>query len=460
MKNKIFYGWYMLAGMTLMYTATNGVAMYAFGVLRKIQAVQSPNFGLDSATQAALPALLFMVVAFTSPVVGSLLDRYSPKIIISIGAIMAVILTFLHQFMDSYNGLRVIYAFFAIAMSFAGIISFMFLINRWFKKHIGLAAGILLVGSSLGSLIFPRIVAAAGDWRVACNWLGLAAAAFLIAPLLLIKNSPEEIGETQDGNSELKIKNLKLKTANAASEAENTEGPVFDSKTKKSKLKKTNNGERGFLNDGAIASQSMPYASEGITLGEAIRSKSFYLVLVVTGALWFCINGYIQNHAFFMTDLGKNAGETAAVIGTFGMTAIVGKLLFGWLADKFERRFIMIGSIGLMGISILLLKMCQGNQAFLMPFAVVFGMGFGGAFSMIQIWVADIYAGKNFGSILGVVTMIDTIAGSIGMITLGNMRKSAGTFDGGFNLMLGLCAVALVATFLVKKPEKKTPSVF
>ncbi len=433
MKNKIFYGWYMLAGMTLMYTATNGIAMYAFGVLRKMQAVQSPAFGLDSATQAALPALLFMVVALTSPVVGSLLDRYSPKLIISIGAILAVILTFSHQFMDSYNGLRVIYAFFAIAMSFAGIISFMFLINRWFKKNIGLAAGILLIGSSLGSLIFPRIVVAAGDWRVACNWLGLAAAAFLIAPLLLIKNTPEEMGETQDGSSELKIKNEELKITQNGNYTE---------------------GSQNFLNDGLIASQSTRYAAEGMTLGEAIRSTSFYLVLVVTGALWFCINGYIQNHAFFMTDLGKTAGETAAVIGTFGMTAIVGKLLFGWLSDKFERRLIMVGSIGLLLISILILKMCQTNAAFLTPFAVVFGIGFGGAFSMIQIWVADIYAGKNFGSILGVVTMIDTIAGSAGMITLGNMRKSMNTFDGGFNVMLGLCAVALVATFLVKKPVK------
>jgi MFS transporter, OFA family, oxalate/formate antiporter len=436
MKNKIFYGWYMLAGMTLMYTATNGIAMYAFGVLRKIQAVQSPNLGLDSATQAALPALLFMVVALVSPIVGSLLDRYSPKLIISIGAILAVVLTFLHQFMDSYNGLRVIYAFFAIAMSFAGIISFMFLINRWFKKNIGLAAGILLVGSSLGSLIFPRIVAAAGDWRVACNWLGFAAAAFLIAPLLLIKNTPEEMSETQDGlpNSKLKIKNEELKTVSKGGYTE---------------------GGQNFLNDGLIASQSMPSANlEGLTLGEAVRSTSFYLVLVVTGALWFCINGYIQNHAFFMTDLGKTAGETAAVIGTFGMTAIIGKLLFGWLSDKFERRYIMVGSIALMLISILILKMCQTNSALLMPFAVVFGIGFGGAFSMIQIWVADIYAGKNFGSILGVVTMVDTIAGSAGMITLGNMRKSMNTFDGGFNVMLVLCAVALVATFLVKKPIK------
>jgi MFS transporter, OFA family, oxalate/formate antiporter len=436
MKNKIFYGWYMLAGMTLMYTATNGIAMYAFGVLRKIQAAQSPNLGLDPSTQAALPALLFMVVALVSPIVGSLLDRYSPKLIISIGAILAVALTFLHQFVDSYTGLRVVYAFFAIAMSFAGIISFMFLINRWFKKNIGLAAGILLVGSSLGSLIFPKIVVAAGDWRLACNWLGFAAAAFLIAPLLLIKNTPEEMDETQDGlpNSKLKIQDENLKTVPKGVYTE---------------------GSQNFLNDGLIASQSMPSENlEGLTLGEAVRSASFYLVLVVTGALWFCINGYIQNHSFFMTDLGKTAGEAAAVIGTFGMTAIIGKLLFGWLSDKFERRLIMVGSIGLLLISIFILKMCQTNSGLLMPFAVVFGIGFGGAFSMIQIWVADIYAGKNFGSILGVVTMVDTIAGSAGMITLGNMRKSMNTYDGGFNVMLVLCAVALVATFLVKKPLK------
>ena len=204
-----------------------------------------------------------------------------------------------------------------------------------------------------------------------------------------------------------------------------------------------------------VSTAAAAATAEGITLGEAIRSKSFYLVLVVTGALWFCINGYIQNHAFFMTDLGKDASQTAAVIGTFGMTAIIGKLVFGWLADKYERRLMMVGSIGLMLVAILLLKMCQTNQGFVMPFAVVFGIGFGGAFSMIQIWVADIYAGKNFGSILGVVTMVDTIAGSIGMISLGNMRKTAGTFDGGFNVMLALCAIALVATFLVKKPTEK-----
>jgi MFS transporter, OFA family, oxalate/formate antiporter len=404
MKNKIFYGWWMLLGMTIMYSATNGIAMYAFGVLRKMQSTQSPNFGLDTQTQAILPMLLFLAVAVVSPFIGWALDRYNTKSIITVGAILAVILTFSHQFMTSYANLCLIYVFFAVAMSCSGIISFMYLINKWFRKNIGLAAGILVVGSSLGGIIFPRIAASAGDWHIACNWLGIAAIICLIPPLFFIKNNPIEIGETPDGL------------------------PIND-----------------------IGRDGIYSVSTGLTLKDALKTPTFYLVLVVTGVLWFCINGYIQNHAFFMTDMGKNPQETAAVLGTFSMLAIGGKLLFGWLSDKYSRQYIMAGSIALMLISIFLVKQSIGNASFISPFAMVFGLGFGGAFSIIQIWVADIYAGKNFGAILGVVTMIDTIAGSAGMITIGSMRKASGSFASGFNLLLVLCIIALVCTFLVKK---------
>jgi MFS transporter, OFA family, oxalate/formate antiporter len=405
MKNKIFYGWIMLFGMFLMYSATNGIGMYAFGVLRKMQAA---SFGLDAQSQATLPAILFLVVAFVSPFVGWLLDKYETKKLISAGAILVVFLVFAHQYTTTYKELVVIYSLFAIGMSLAGIISFMYLINKWFRKNVGLAAGLLLIGSSFGGIVFPKLAAAAGDWQTASVWMGGLGAIFLLVPLYFIKNTPEEMGLTPDGLPVL---------------AQNTEG----------------------------GASQMP---EGITLKEALKTPAFYLVLLVTGSLWFCINGYIQNHAFFMTDLGKNASETAGVLGTFSMMAIIGKLLFGWLSDKYPRNYIMISSISIMLISILILKMCQANPSLLTAFALVFGIGFGGAFSIIQIWVADIYAGKNFGSILGVVTMVDTIAGSAGMILIGSMKKSSGSFGGGFNLMLGLCVVALISTFLVKKQVK------
>jgi MFS transporter, OFA family, oxalate/formate antiporter len=402
MNNKIFYGWWLLLGLFFMYSATNGIGMYAFGVLRKMQIA---TFGLDPQSQAVLPSILFLTIAIVSPIIGWMLDRYDTKKMITVGAIGAVLITFLHQYMPNYAGLMAIYVFFAVAMSLSGIISFMYLINKWFRKNIGMAAGILVVGSSLGGIVFPRIAAMAGDWKVASTWLATTAAVFLLPPLFLLKNNPQEMGLTPDG--------LPLS-------ASNTEGGV---------------------------------AKTGISLTEAFRTPSFYLVLVVTGILWFCINGYIQNHAFFMKDLGKNDIETAGVLATFSTMAILGKLLFGWLSDRFQRNYIMALSIGLMLLSIFFLKMSLTDMSKVTLFALIFGIGFGGAFTIIQIWVADIYAGKNFGSILGVVTMVDTLAGSAGMITVGSMRKGAGTFDGGFNLMLGLCALAFVCTFLVKKPK-------
>jgi sugar phosphate permease len=414
MKNT-FYGWFLLLGLFLMYTATNGIGMYAFSVMRPMQA---QAFGLDPKSAAALPGILFLTVAVISPFVGLMLDRFNPRLLISIGAISVVLLAFVQQFITNYSGLVIFYILYALAMSFAGIISFMFLLNRWFRKNIGLAAGILVVGSSLGGIIFPRLVAMAGDWQTACVWLASVGAFFLLPPLFLVRNKPSDMGLQPDG-------------------ARNTEGV----------------GDKVLFAEFAVASTE-PIDNQGITLAQALKTPSFYLVLITTGVLWFCINGYIQNHGFFMADLAKDKAASAAILGTFSMMAIVGKLLFGYLSDKFPRNLIMILSIGLMALSIFVLKIAMGNQSLLIPFALVFGVGFGGAFTIIQVWVADIYAGKSYGSILGIVTMVDTLAGSAGMILLGSMRKSSGSYASGFDLLLMLCLVAIVCAFLVKKQVK------
>ena len=386
-----------------MYAATNGIAMYAFSVMRPLQI---KVFGLDPQSAALLPTVLFLTVAVVSPFIGGMLDRLDPRKMIAIGAFSVVALTFLQAFIPNYAVLIVFYALFGISMSFAGIISFMFLINRWFAKYKGMAAGILLLGSSLGGLIFPKIAASTGvDWQMSCLYLGIVGAIFLLPTLLLIRNKPEDMGTFPDGN---------------AYWAENTPPQYLD---------------------------------QNITLSAALRTPTFYLVLVVTGVLWFCINGYLQNHGFFMKDMGQDTVSAAKVLGTFSMMAILGKLSFGFLSDKFERRYIMILSIVIMAISVFLLKQTLSNPTLLSTFAFTFGIGFGGAFTIIQVWVADMYSGKSFGAVLGFVTMVDTIAGSAGMITLGSMRKSAGTFSGGFDLLLGLCLAAIVCAFFVKKPK-------
>ena len=98
-----------------------------------------------------------------------------------------------------------------------------------------------------------------------------------------------------------------------------------------------------------------------------------------------------------------------------------------------------------------MLHTLSASALLLNAFALVAGFGFGGAFTVIQVWVAGIYGGKRYGSVLGVVTMIDELAGSAGALALGTLRKASGNFKSGLDLMLILCAVAVVSALLVRR---------
>src|ERR1700749_1404771 len=96
---KIFYGWFMLAGLTLMYATTNGVGAYALTVMRPLQI---KSFGLDAQRAAFLPALLFLTIAIASPFVGRLLDKFNPRTVIATGAFGATGLIFLQAYITGY----------------------------------------------------------------------------------------------------------------------------------------------------------------------------------------------------------------------------------------------------------------------------------------------------------------------------------------------------------------------
>ena len=397
----------MLAGLTLMYATTNGVGAYALTVMRPLQI---KSFGLDPQSAAFLPTLMFVTIAVTSPFVGWLLDRWNPRTIIAMGAFGATGLIFLQAYITSYSALCVFYVLYGICMSLCGIISFMYLVNKWFHHYKGLATGIVILGSSLGGIIFPRIAVMAGsEWQKACMFLGIMSAIFLLPTLLLIKAEPAAIGTVADGR--------------LFPERPNTQPGKPD-----------------------------------LSLGDALRSYVFYLVLIVTAILWFCIKGYLQNHGFVMKDLGQTPATAAALLGYFSVMAIAGKLFFGYLSDRITKEYIMVSAICIMAAGFFMLNTLTASIFLLKAFALVAGFGFGGAFTIIQVWVASIYSGKRYGSVLGIVIMIDELAGSAGMIVLGTLRKASGSFKGGLDLMMALCVVAIVSALLVRYSRKEGSS--
>lgn len=398
MKN-FSYGWVVLTGLLFMYAASNGIALNTIPLFFP-EIIK--EFSIDQADVQRGPALLFLLIALLSPLMGYLLDRFNARLLITVGAIGLVLDILFFSRVASYQQFLIFYVAYSFFLTLCGIISSMYLVTHWFQRHRGKAVGILLLGSSLGGAVFPPL---AGKWIKTMGWhaaagqLGIIAAVFLIVPLFFIRNKKR---------------------------------PEFTASF--SSLKTQMFGD--------------------ITLKQAASTPTFYFLLVGTSVLWFCINGIINNNALYLSDLGLDSKQAGAIIGLFFTCSVAGKLIFGFLSDYFSKKNIMLLAIANLFAGAVLLKMTVQDPSLLKAYAICFGIGFSGAFTMIQLLVAELYQGKNYGTILGVVTMVDTLAGSAGALVLGILRKTSGSYLSSFTLMIALCIIAFIATTFVR-PKRR-----
>jgi len=388
---KFNYGWVVVGSLFFMYAISNGFTLNTLPLFYKSI---STELGIDSEAIQRGPSLLFVLIAFMAPLMGRLLDKYPARLLITIGALGLVADIFFFSFIKSYPQFIIFYVIYSLFLSFGGIISSVYLITKWFQKDRGKAIGVFLVSSSVGGALLNPL---AGKWIKELGWhqaalqLGFIAAAFLLIPLLFIRDKKIEAQQrtTDDFNSD-------------------------------------------------------------ITLKIATRTPTFYFLLVATGVMWFCIYGIITNQPLYFADLKLDPAQSGKIIGTFFTFSILGKLIFGTLSDYFSKKKIMLLAIITLTVGSVLLILTATNQALLMPYAICYGIGFSGVFTMIQLLVAELYQGRNYGSILGIVTMVDTLAGAAGAYVLGAMYKSQGSYSGAFMVMLVLCAISLIATSLLK----------
>jgi sugar phosphate permease len=404
----IFYGWYVLLSLFLIYAVSNGVGLYSLPLLLP---EMGKEFQLGPKAASELPGLLFLTTAVMATIVGRLLDKFGARWLIVTGGIGLLATIACLPYVSSYKQLVAFYVFYAIFISLSGIVSSIYLLNRWFSRYKGLAIGIFLAASSMGGVFFIQIAKAhlAEGWRAAATWMSVFAAIFTLIPIFVLREKPADKNTIIDGREDTVA-------------LQNTEKSVLGN----------------------------------VSLGQALKMPLFYLVTLTTCILWFCINGFMQNQGFYYKDLKIDAATGANIATLFSVCAILGKLLFGYLSDRFDKGTMMLAAIVCLTMGCVLLKLSASNTAYLTPFALIFGLGFSGSFTMIQLWVARLFYGNSYGSILGVITMADTLAGSYGIVKMGAMREKQGDYIGAFILMILLCGVAVVSTYLVKRIAANT----
>ena len=194
-------------------------------------------------------------------------------------------------------------------------------------------------------------------------------------------------------------------------------------------------------------------AYSGPSLLDAIKSPIFYLLAFATATLWFCLVGVLQHQAIYLgQDLGIDKSQIPLVFSVFFWAGIVGKAGFGYLSDRLNKVHVMLGSVINLIVGLTILRALDADStAMVFAYAVVYGFGAGGAFAMIQLVIAEHFAGPAYGKILGTFTFVDTMAGALGTQVIGMMRVASDSYIPAINMMIGACVAAALCVIAIDR---------
>jgi MFS family permease len=199
-----------------------------------------------------------------------------------------------------------------------------------------------------------------------------------------------------------------------------------------------------------------PQPGTEVKIKNILKNPNFYLLAIGSMCSIAAVGGVNQHFKLYLRDLSFTQGQAANVISIVAIMSLAGRVIMGWLADLFPRKYVMIFIYLLVGCSIplLLLPDFQGR---LYVFAAIFGIGLGGDYMIIPLMAGDLFGVRVLGRVMGIILVADGIAESAMPMLVGNLYQVASD-----NYIIGfivLICVALTGAFIVSfLPKNKKES--
>lgn len=416
--NNRFYGWVVLAGALSMLISMVGNIVVSYSVFLP---EMCDSLGWSRSALSGPFSLFWVISGFLGPLAGMTTVKFGPRKNIITGNIVMVLGAAL---MSRVSEVWQVYFFFSIIIgagqAFGSFIAANGLINNWFRRRRTLAITLLSACGGIGGLLFPPLITfLMGKFGWQNAWLtaaGIHLILGLFVPVLLIRDTPKEMGQVPDGE-------VAASPAVPAESLSPVKSRVFETPT-----------------DWEIRS--------------VFKNRPFWMMVTFSASIMFTVNFVSLHMVAYLKDTGYTAMEAATGIGAFNALNIVGQLAGGTLASRFEGRRIALVSILGAGAGVLQLMSVGVLPTLYLP-AVVCGMSCGGVQVLIPIMLANYYGRKNYPKILGWVTPMVTTFSSISPILAGYIYDSTGSYLTVFILTLGFLGVGALATFFTRPTVKK-----
>jgi MFS family permease len=413
-RDGIFYGWVVLAiafiTLVLGYTIRNTFSVFYPTIVEE--------FGWGRGNTALMFSITIIVYGMVAPLAGGLVDRFGPRRILPVGAVIVGCgVALCSQATRQWH----FYLFYGVmgatGLSLMGWTPMSAIVSNWFTKRRGLAFGVLAAGFG-GSLVMASVVQfliSTFGWQIAYVIMGLSLIV-IVVPLcgLLMYNSPREKCLLPDG------------IPTSSQKPENTNSPNISVEPEGSRPVKW-------------------------TLQRAIRTFHFWLLFLIA----FCFLGLaetiaIAHQVFFFRDVGYAPMPAAYIYSVFGVTFVIGNLC-SFTSDRYGREKVFVSGCVLSAVAVCLLFLIKDTSqpwmAFL--FAVLIGLGMGAGGPVLFALVADFFEGRYFGSILGMVVFGFSLGGAVAPWFAGFMHDKTGSYFSTYLVLLGSLLFSILLMWLI-----------
>ena len=393
---KVFYGWFVVGGSIVGLASGWSALFFTLGAFIRPLA---ETFGWQRGQISVGFTIVSLTAVVVSPLLGILVDKYGARRVL-LPSVAMLGLVIASGFSLTANLWHFYLLWFGVAFLGAGTspLTYSKLIVKWFDKRRGLALGIGLAGVGIGSAVLPHVVqgiTSVFGWRAAYLVLG-AFVLFLSFPILFrwIRDDPHDMGLEPDG----------------------------------------------LVSDGEAAA-SPRKATSGFSAGAAAKQKAFWLMIGLFAMVGLITSAIIAHLIPLMIDRGASPAQAATAQSLLGISLIFGRVLAGYLMDRFFAPRVAVAF--LLGPLVGLTLLASGVAGLPTFFAsILVGLATGAEFDVMSYLTSRYFGLRSFGQLYGYFFSVFQLGAAFGPLLMGYAFDLTGQYLVALWVLVGATALA------------------
>jgi len=309
--------------------------------------------------------------AVVAPLTGMLFDRLGPRWICAPSLlIVSVALASLAALTPNLWHLYAIFVVVGMAMPGTSAVVYSRAVSSWFDRRRGTALAIMMSSAAIGTIIGPPIADALVrhlGWRAAYLVLG-GTGVFVGVPIV--------------------ARSVKLRPA-------------------------------------AIVGPRVHDAD--MTVGDALSSRAFWVMISAVCGSTIAVSGTMVHLAALLTDRGVASSDAALVLSVMGAATLAGRLLTGWLLDRFVAVRVSFWLLLIAASGTFLLAASGSFEAAALAAALI-GFGTGGEFDVIPFLLSRYFGLRALSTLYGLNWTAWGLAGAAGPMLMGRTFDTTGSY--------------------------------